>query len=185
MLFLRVIAWYGAEKISLKKSCFYLYIRRHYVSYWAKTSACQRYGFHDKRTENASYSEAWIEFVGLDGLFTSVLTMLNMAELGFSSAVVYKLYKPIAEGKTEKVCALINYYKKIYRVIGAVVLGVGVLLIPFLPYIVSGELPNEVNLYRYADIFLMHVYQCWGMGNISFKGFDMYNIAEYNNYVCV
>ena len=64
MLFLRVIAWYGAEKFSLKKSCFYLYIRRHYVSYWAKTSACQRHGFHDKRTENAPYSEAWIKRAG-------------------------------------------------------------------------------------------------------------------------
>lgn len=95
-----------------------------------------------------------VEFVGLDGLFTSVLTMLNMAELGFSSAVVYKLYKPIAEGKTDKVCALINYYKKIYRVIGTVVLGVGVLLIPFLPYIVSGELPSEVNLYGLYIIYL-------------------------------
>ena len=37
MLFLRVIAWCGAEKFSLKKSCFYLYIRRGYECYWTKT----------------------------------------------------------------------------------------------------------------------------------------------------
>lgn len=44
MLFLRVIAWYGAEKISLKKSCFYLYIRRNDVCYWSTSTACSRHG---------------------------------------------------------------------------------------------------------------------------------------------
>lgn len=95
-----------------------------------------------------------VEFVGLDGLFASVLTMLNMAELGFSSAVVYKLYKPIAEGKTEDVCALLNYYKKIYRIIGSVVLMVGLLLVPFLSLIIHGEIPDSVNLYALYAVYL-------------------------------
>lgn len=57
MPFLRVIAWYGAEKFSLKKSCFYLYIRRNYVSDWPKTSTCEGYDIHEQRSENATHSE--------------------------------------------------------------------------------------------------------------------------------
>jgi O-antigen/teichoic acid export membrane protein len=95
-----------------------------------------------------------VEFAGLDGLFSSVLTMLNMAELGFGSAVVYKLYKPIAEGNDETVCALINYYKIVYRIIGTIVLIVGIAVIPFLSYIVNSELPDTINIYILYLIYL-------------------------------
>lgn len=57
--------------------------------------------------------------------------MLSMADLGFASAIVYSMYKPIAEGDNETVCALINFYKKIYRVIGGVIFAFGIALLPF------------------------------------------------------
>ena len=52
------------------------------------------------------------EFLGLSSLFTSILQVLNMAELGFSNAIVYNLYKPIAENDLKTICALMNAYKR-------------------------------------------------------------------------
>lgn len=97
-----------------------------------------------------------VKYVGLDGLFTSVLSILNMAEMGFSSAVVFKLYKPIAEGNDEEVCALLNYYKRIYRYIGIAIAIVGLALAPFLSYIIKSDLPSDVNLYVLYAIYLIN-----------------------------
>lgn len=97
-----------------------------------------------------------IEYIGLDGLFASVLSFLNMAELGFSSAIVYKLYKPISEGDTDQVCALIKYYRAIYRGIGTVVLTLGLAVIPFLRFFVKGSVPPDVNLYVLYLIYLFN-----------------------------
>ncbi len=91
------------------------------------------------RTLGASYA-------GLNGLFTSIIQMLNMAELGFSSALIFSMYKPLAENDTEKVCALLALYRKVYRIIGAVILAVGLALIPFLPRLIHGAVPDDINL---------------------------------------
>lgn len=98
-----------------------------------------------------------VEYVGLDGLFTSVLTFLSMAELGFNSAIVYKLYKPISENNEEEICALINFYKRIYRVIGIIVLVIGLCILPFLGYFVKGEVPDDINIY---SLFLIYLLNC-------------------------
>lgn len=95
-----------------------------------------------------------VEYVGLDGLFISVLAMLNMSELGFSSAVVFKLYKPIAAGDTDTVCALMNYYKKIYWYIGLFVAVAGVIMVPFLHHFVKGGAPDNINIYILYAIYL-------------------------------
>lgn len=94
------------------------------------------------------------EYLGLNSLFTSILTVLNLAELGFSSAVVYNMYKPIAENDNAKICALMNYYKKVYHIIGIVVAIVGLFLIPFLEKLTNGDCPNDINLYYIYIIFL-------------------------------
>lgn len=97
-----------------------------------------------------------IQFAGLDGLFVSVLKLLNMADMGFSTAVVYKLYKPIAEGDEKTIRGLLLYFRKIYRIVGAIVLAVGLICIPFLPYLISGEIPSSVNLYWLFSIYLFN-----------------------------
>ena len=85
-------------------------------------------------------------YLGLNSLFTSVLQVLSLAELGFGSAMVFSMYKPIAEGDEVTVNALLRLYRKIYRIVGSVILGVGLLLIPFLPKLIKGELPEDVNI---------------------------------------
>ena len=72
------------------------------------------------------------EYLGLSSLFKSVLTMLSLAELGISSAIVFSMYKPIAEDDNDLLCALLNLYRKVYLIIGTVgatfyLLGVGIL----------------------------------------------------------
>lgn len=94
------------------------------------------------------------DYLGLNSLFTSILTVLNLAELGFSSAVVYNMYKPIAENDTDTVCALMSYYRKVYHVIGILVTVVGVALIPFLPHLINGSYPHEINITLLYLLFL-------------------------------
>lgn len=88
-----------------------------------------------------------IEYVGLNSLFTSILQVLNLAELGVGSAMVYSMYKPIATDDAEKICALMRLYKIYYRVIGLIVLVGGIIIMPFLPYLIAGDIPSGLNLY--------------------------------------
>ena len=88
-----------------------------------------------------------VQYLGLNSLFTSVLQVLNLAELGVGSAMVYSMYEPITKDDTITICALMNLYKWYYRIIGAVVLIAGVALTPFIPKLIKGEIPADINIY--------------------------------------
>ena len=68
-------------------------------------------------------------YVGLGSLFTSILQVLSFAELGIGSALVFGMYKPMADNDDEKICALLNLYRSTYRVIGTIILVVGIAMI--------------------------------------------------------
>lgn len=87
------------------------------------------------------------EYLGLDSLFTSILQVLNLAELGFSSAITYSMYKPIVDNDTKTICALLKFYRKFYRIIGLVIFGVGLAILPFLGFLIEGGTPDAVNIY--------------------------------------
>ena len=93
-------------------------------------------------------------YLGLNGLFGSVLGVLSLAELGFGSAVVCSMYKPIAEDDKACVSAYLAYYRKVYRVIGALVFLVGISLLPFLGRLVHGDVPADVSLHV---LYLIHL----------------------------
>ena len=97
-----------------------------------------------------------IEYIGLGSLFTSILQVLNLAELGISSAIVYSMYGAIASKKDEEICQLMNLYKKIYRVIGLVVLALGFLILPFLRFFISGDVPADTNIYILYSVYLIN-----------------------------
>lgn len=96
------------------------------------------------------------EYVGLSSLFTSLLHVLNLSELGFRSAIVYSMYKPIAENNIPKVNALLNEFKRVYRIVGSVVLFAGVIMSFFLDKLVKGDCPPDVNLYVLFWIYLIN-----------------------------
>ncbi len=77
------------------------------------------------------------EYLGINGLFTNIISLLSLSELGFSSAVTFNLYKPLKEGDDHKVAALMNFYKWIYRGVAFFILVAGLILVPFLPYIIK------------------------------------------------
>lgn len=87
------------------------------------------------------------EYLGLNGLFKSLLTFLNLAELGVGSAMVFSMYKPIAEDDTPTICALLRLYRTFYRIIGLTVAATGLILMPVLPNLIKGDLPVGMNLY--------------------------------------
>ena len=87
------------------------------------------------------------EYLGLNGLFRSLLTFLNLAELGVGSAMVFSMYRPIAEDDAPTICTLLRLYRTLYRIIGLVVGAVGLLLVPVLPDLISGDVPAGMNLY--------------------------------------
>lgn len=88
-----------------------------------------------------------VEYLGLNSLFTSVLQVLNLAELGVGSAMVYSMYKPIAEDDTYRICALMRLYRTYYNVIGGVIAIVGLAITPFIPHLIKGDLPSDVNVF--------------------------------------
>lgn len=96
------------------------------------------------------------EYLGLNSLFSAILSVLNVAELGFSSAIVFSMYEPIAKNRMDKICALLNYYRSIYRVIGTVIFIGGLALMPFLPKLINGECPDELNIYILFAIYLLN-----------------------------
>lgn len=82
-----------------------------------------------------------MEYAGVSGLFTDVLTVLSFAELGISTAMTYALYRPISENDEDEIRKLMHFYKWAYRLVAGGVLVIGVLCIPFLPAIVK-NVPN-------------------------------------------
>lgn len=93
-------------------------------------------------------------YMGLDGLFVSILGILSLAELGVGSALTYAMYKPLTDGKDEEVCALLQFYKKCYRTIGLIVLGIGLALLPFIKFFIKGDYPSDINIYFLYLIYL-------------------------------
>lgn len=96
------------------------------------------------------------EYLGLNGLFTNILSMLSLAELGFGSAVVFSLYKPIHEKDTIKIQQLMCFYKSTYRKIGMLIGAVGIILLPFLRYIVNFPQNVDINFQLVYILFLLN-----------------------------
>ena len=76
-------------------------------------------------------------YLGISGLFSNILSMLSLAELGVGSAIIFKLYKPIAENDQHRITVLVKFYKRVYQFIGIAIGVIGISLIPFLPILIS------------------------------------------------
>ena len=96
------------------------------------------------------------EYLGLNGLFINVLGVLSLADLGISSAITFSLYKPIATHDNKKIGQIVNFLGKAYKIIGFVILLVGLLLIPFLKYFVNFDSKININYYVIYLLFLIN-----------------------------
>lgn len=95
-----------------------------------------------------------VEYLGISGIFTSILAMLALAEAGVGSSIVYSLYKPVAENDCEKINVLMKLYKKAYLVIALIVFLLGMAIMPFLEFFVKDT--QVENIYLIYFIFLLN-----------------------------
>lgn len=94
------------------------------------------------------------EYLGLNSLLTSIISMLSIAELGIASAIVFTMYKPIAENDKETIKSLMKFYRNCYRIIGCIVLILGICFIPFLNLIIESNSFSE-SIYIIYILFLL------------------------------
>ncbi len=117
------------------------------------------------------------EYLGINGLFTSIVSMLALVELGLGSAIYFHLYKPISEKDTVKVQSIVNFYKKCYRLIALAVFSLGILVIPLLSSIV-GETNIAESIYIIYLLFLLDVFFSY---LLTYKRAVLY--VEQNNHI--
>ena len=96
------------------------------------------------------------EYLGLNSLFSSVLSVLNLSELGLNSAILSHMYKPIADGDTKRVNSILAFYKKAYAIIGTLMMVVGVAITPILPKLIRGSYPADANLVFIYLVYLIN-----------------------------
>lgn len=94
-------------------------------------------------------------YLSVNGLYSNILTVLSLAELGFGSAMVYRMYAPVAVKDYQKAAALLQFYKKIYIIIGVVIFFLGLCVIPFMDYIIKDK-PDISGLTLYYILFLVN-----------------------------
>lgn len=95
------------------------------------------------------------QYLGINGLFSNILNLLSLADLGIGASLVYSLYKPIAEGDQERQKTIVGYLHKTYVKIGLIIIIIGIALLPFLKFIIKDDV-NFINLYI---VFLIYIFQ--------------------------
>lgn len=118
-----------------------------------------------------------VEYNGINGLFSNILSILSLTELGIGNVLNYTLYKALREDDEEKIRALVAYFKKIYLLIALAIFVIGIVLIPLLPYIIKSTLPWN-RLTGYYVLYLLNTVTSY---------FVVYKttviIADQNNYI--
>ncbi len=96
-----------------------------------------------------------VDYLGINGLYSNILIVLSLAELGFDTAVVYSLYKPVAENNIPLINSLLRYFRKIYSSLALIIFMLGIAIIPFLRFIIQSNL-NQRDLILYYILFLIN-----------------------------
>lgn len=102
------------------------------------------------------------DYLGINGIFSDVLNLLSMADLGFNTAMIYSFYKPLAMGDQKKMAALTTFYKKMYTFIAIIITVIGIALIPLLPQLINldRQIPH-LTLYYLLSLFgVVSTYLC-------------------------
>lgn len=117
------------------------------------------------------------EYLGINSLFSNIISVMSVVELGFGSAIIYNLYRPLSNGDSETVKSLIQFYKIVYRIISGIVFVFGVLLLPFIPHIVGAISVTE----NVCFIFILFVIDAAVSYLLTYKRSLLY--ADQRNYV--
>ena len=121
------------------------------------------------------------EYVGVSSLFTSILQVLSVAELGFSSAVLFSLYGPVSNNETDKIIKLIALLKTVYLIAGSIILILGLSLTPFIGYFIKEGTPADINIYILYLIMLANTvisYFVFGYKNSILNVYQRYDVIS-------
>ena len=126
------------------------------------------------------------EYLGLNSLFSSIVQVLCLTELGFSSALVYNMYKPIAEDDQGKINALLKLYRSAYRIIGIVIITIGISIMPVLPDLISGSYPQDINIYVLFFLYVLNTsisYLLYGYKQSLLVAYQREDVNSFMNLV--
>lgn len=96
-----------------------------------------------------------IEYLGINGLFSNILSVLSLVELGIGPAIIYSLYKPLAERNIEETKSIMSLFKKTYICVGIIILLIGLCIYPYLDFFIKDK-PNIEGLSNFYLIFLLN-----------------------------
>lgn len=119
------------------------------------------------------------ELLGINSTYTNVLAVLNMAELGIGTALNFSLYGPVARGEKEKIKSYMRLYRKAYFIIACVVAGVGLLISPFLKFLVKN--PGDVSVRDLTLFYFIFLFNTVSSYFVAYK-YSLVN-AEQKNYI--
>ncbi len=119
------------------------------------------------------------ELLGVNSLYTNILSILSMAELGIGTALNFALYRPVAQGDTEKIKSYMQMYRKAYTVIALVVAGIGLSIAPFLKYLIKD--PGAITTGEMTGYYLIFLFNTVSTYFVSYK-YSLCN-AEQRNYI--
>lgn len=119
------------------------------------------------------------EYLGVNGLYTEVLTILSFAELGFGTALTYAMYQPVADNDTGMILKLTNYYKKVYRFVALAVALLGLCILPFLQYVVKDA--NALTLHDLRLYYVIFLFNTVTSYFVTYK-YSIVN-AHQKNYI--
>lgn len=119
------------------------------------------------------------QLLGVNSLYTNILSILSMAELGIGTALNFALYRPVAEENTEKIKSYMKMYRKAYTVIALVVAGIGLAIAPFLKYLIKD--PGSITVREMTVYYLIFLFNTVSTYFVSYK-YSLCN-AEQRNYI--
>lgn len=102
-------------------------------------------------------------YLGLNGLFSNILGVLSLAELGVGTAITFYLYKPAAEGNIERLKSLMHLYNYCYKIIGGLIFVIGLLVVPFLPRLINFDAALNINIYVIYILYLLNTVSSYFM----------------------
>ncbi|WP_408071404.1 lipopolysaccharide biosynthesis protein [Butyrivibrio sp. JL13D10] len=150
-----------------------------------------------------------IDYLGINGVFSDIFTMMSLADLGLTTAMAYSFYKPLAENDEDKLVALVTLYRKLYNTIAAAITIIGLAILPFLDYVINTDINiphirlyylislfNTVVSYLFAykqsiitadqKFYIIQKYSMWmAIGKIIFQTIVLWLTHSYTAYLCV
>ena len=117
------------------------------------------------------------EYIGLNGVFNNIMSFMGLTELGIGTAIVFALYKPLSENNTKLITIIMHFYKKAYLIISIVVFGIGLILLPLLPYFVH----TTLSTFYVQSVFLLFVFNTSISYILSYKRNLIF--ADQKNYI--